>query len=369
VAGWSLKLQQTLVLSFHINKKWNWYCTRETRHDFSLKFEVSRESTNESFVGLLSQHSGFLIYNKSALMCASVTRQCCRKVVLPPRCLQTQTRCSQLFFNTHPTNYYNSGMGMLTLSSQSLNERERRVKKTRAMQLYHLIVALNNKGATLLQSNLQASLLFFQAALEATIAGRNDSSKGGDTVVPNPEGDISAFITIDENAHFGNAPFELLNAFVRPIVMNSSLTAYSRDPKVNLDVAACIITYNQAVVFHRLGLDEDDEPDPVRLDQAKKLYIKALSSFHDLEISTTKSSGHGVIDLVTMAIHNNLGQIAFYSCEHDEAMVRFAKLLLYAASVDANTYDAETAYILEWHKLFFRCNFLTIQFPKTASAA
>jgi len=291
------------------------------------------------------------------------------------------------------------------------------------MHLYHVIVALNNKGAVLLQRNLQASLFFFQTALEAALSGQLETEKGGNTLIPPlPESsDLHRYLRLNEMETFGHVSIVQQRAFVRPIVMNASLTAYSQDPFVNLAVAAVVITFNQALVFHRRGLaecaaaerdaqrrvpDDDSVTGESRVDpqataqaesaltslrQARDLYKKALEALVDLGISTTRSSGHSIIDLLIMAMQNNLGQVAFLFCEYQRSMCHFVQLFLYAATIFEDNsssdqgesvarfsaqqqqqhpqssirprHDPETAFILEWHIRFFRNNFLLFPFP------
>ena len=203
--------------------------------------------------------------------------------------------------------------------------------------------------------------------------------------------------------------------------MNASLTAYSQDPFVNLAVASVILTFNQALVFHRRGLaecaaaerdaqrrvpDDDSVTGEPRVDpqavaqvesaltslrQARDLYEKALEALVELGISATRSSGHSIIDLLIMAMQNNLGQIAFLFCEYQRSMCHFVQLFLYAATIFGDItsssdqgasvartstqqqqhaqsstrprHDPETAFILEWHIRFFRNNFLLFPFP------
>ncbi len=164
----------------------------------------------------------------------------------------------------------------------------------------------------------------------------------------------------------------LQDAFVQVLNLIPLDTAYSDDPLINIAVATSIVLFNLAVTHHRHSLLQpaqscDDNFDRVLFEQARALYKKSLSIIIDPKYVCTGS--RAVIELIAMAIHNNLAQMSFRLADYEQSRIYFDQLIWCASSVHPEAYANETALLLQYLKNVFLTNALVFMVPVTAAAA
>jgi len=310
--------------------------------------------------------------------------------------------------------------------------------------LYQHIVALNNQGVAWLYTDRATALSFFRAALESMrsllgwfgVEAQPETSQTyqqQEIHYPHQQQNSLPFSAMPNMArpprpssptpgqqlpldlqHQPEVPSLIENVFVRAFHLIDSAdgaAAYSQDPLNNISVAFAIVLFNMAIAFHWQALHEElpvssCSPDPMThlawydcLTRAKLLYLKAQFILNKLGITNEATCGHAVIDLVSMALLNNLAQVcqAFedrnirkipstvsggYSennqdsnhCEDSSATItasqRFGRqLLAFCATVVPAQHDVDTASILRWYMSAFQLHAQLLQMPTMASAA
>lgn len=269
---------------------------------------------------------------------------------------------------------------------------------------YQRTVAFNNHAVALLKAgDLQTSLSLFRGALQSTIGLLDGSSECPSATpqeiqaCPSRCGVIGTSRSCDSSLGQGqqqhiqahlqvqDQPFhsdsfqeiegDAINqfAFVRALNLIPLRNVYSEDPLVNLSIVSSIVLFNLSIVYHRQGLAQEMECQ-ARLAQenlykAQSLYAKAQALLMESRISTTESHGHAVIDILNMAIYNNLAQSYHIQANFAASKHYFGLLVRYASSVIPELHDPDTANLLEWHKSFFLLNAFALQPPAAASAA
>lgn len=239
------------------------------------------------------------------------------------------------------------------------------------MNLYQLVVALNNRGASSLQKDCKGSSSLFQAALELVVAALGEAELFQSITAPF---DIAfepliSYLDAHERSFLETTPIIEENAFVRGIILNSSPTGYSQNPRTSFEVASAIVIFNLAVASHREVLTVQDLVAEKKARHAKTIYLKCLESFNEIGISLIRSSRHEVIDIVIMAVFNNLAQISYVLSNFEAASTYFTLLQAFADTVHTHWYGERSACILNWHKTVFYLNATFMRAPSAASAA
>jgi hypothetical protein len=269
---------------------------------------------------------------------------------------------------------------------------------------YQRTVAFNNHAVALLKAgDLQTSLNLFRGALQSTIGLLDGSSecpfatpqeiqafpsRGGvigsslscvSSVQRGQQQPIQAHLQAqDQPIHsdpFQETEGDVTNqfAFIRALNLIPLSNVYSEDPLVNLSIVSSIVLFNLSIVYHHQGLTKEMECQSrlaqENLYKAQSLYAKAQALLMESGISTTESRGHAVIDVVNMAIYNNLAQSYHIQANYAVSKHYFGLLVRYASSVIPELHDPDTANLLEWHKSFFLLNAFALQPPAAASAA
>jgi len=239
------------------------------------------------------------------------------------------------------------------------------------MNLYQLVVALNNRGASSLQKDCTGSCFLFQAALEIVVAalGEADMFQGVTAPFDIAFEPLISYLDADERKFLEATPIMEENAFVRAIFLNSSPTGYSQNPRTSFEVASAIVIFNLAVASHRKVLTAQDLVAEKKARHAKTIYLKCLESFNEIGISLIRSSRHEVIDIVIMAVFNNLAQISYVLSNFEVASTYFTLLQAFAGTVHTHWYGERSACILNWHKTVFYLNATFMRAPSAASAA
>lgn len=238
------------------------------------------------------------------------------------------------------------------------------------------IAALNNHGvAAFTAGDLPLALDLFRRSLQATIGGLQPTDQAQ---VP-PSSDPAPHVHYSAPSSSSSPPerptlteeasLSMMNAYTRAINLIPSSTAYSQDPLVNTTIVASIVLFNLALVYHIKGMEGFDNASEGRIHKARSLYNKARSLLSEAGLNPCSSTGHPLIDILSMAILNNLGQSAHYLSEYQHAQAHFEELVVYASTVSTKIDNVEASALLEWHKSIFLMNAVALQPPVLASAA
>jgi hypothetical protein len=234
---------------------------------------------------------------------------------------------------------------------------------------------LNNEGVFYFQrGELSSSLAKFRSALESIIGNLEPGSEAVspapaslrdcDATPPRSEGQMESNTFSVPVFHFESS---LQTYYDKPINLIATAGAYSSDPLVNASIVSSIILFNLALVYHFKGLEGSDDVSRSRLMSAQSLYTKAGSLLDEGGFSSLQSCGHPVVDILTMAILNNQGQLSFFLFDYEQSQKFFDSLVVFCSTVSPQ--DTEDGALLEWHMSAFLVNAITLQQPTHASAA
>ena len=144
--------------------------------------------------------------------------------------------------------------------------------------------------------------------------------------------------------------------------------AYSPEPLINTTVISTIVIFNLAVVYHIKGLHEKALSDS-RLVKAHSLYTKAYLLLEDAGV-TFGSTGNAVVDLLSMAVSNNLAHVCFELANYDESRSHFDSLIRFALTVVPGRYgDRYVSSVMDQQKSNFLLNAIILHAPNLAPAA
>jgi len=161
-----------------------------------------------------------------------------------------------------------------------------------------------------------------------------------------------------------SAPF----AYTRGINLIPCLGAYSPDPLVNTTVISSIIIFNLSIIYHLKGLEGSNQS-VMRLSKAKTLYQKSYHLLSDAGVPM-ESTGNPVIDMLSMALFNNLAHVSYEMGCYSESRNFFDYLIRFALTVIPSRYvDAYVGSLLDQQKSNFLLNAIILRPPKLAAAA
>jgi tetratricopeptide (TPR) repeat protein len=254
---------------------------------------------------------------------------------------------------------------------------------------YQVAVEENNLGVSFLESgDLRGALERFSVALKLTMGdldplasterdptldvpmtsveetqvlshGSEECSEPPTTTRPKAR-DVSSL----QEAKMISAPF----AYGRGINLIPHATAYSPDPLINTTIVSSIIIFNLSIIYHLKGLEGRSMSD-LRLRKARSLYQKAHNLLADAGVPLGATS-NPVIDMLSMALFNNLAHVSFEMQAYDDSRRYFDKLIRFALTVVPARYgDAYVGSLLDQQKSNFLLNAIILQAPKLAAAA
>jgi len=144
--------------------------------------------------------------------------------------------------------------------------------------------------------------------------------------------------------------------------------AYSPDPLINTTIISSIIIFNLSIIYHLKGL-ETVSMSAMRLNKAKTLYLKSQHLLVDAGVPLG-STGNPVIDMLSMALFNNLAHVTFEMGSYEESRKQFDHLIRFALTVIPSRYgDAYVGSHMDQQKSNFLLNAIILQAPKLAAAA
>jgi hypothetical protein len=239
------------------------------------------------------------------------------------------------------------------------------------MPLYQDVIELNNKGVAAIHlGDPKFSLSMLRGALRITQELATKSAVS-----------IPSTITTDEDDHVRNmglggleSPAIVECAFLQAVNLTPShAAAYAQDPVVTLALTFALVEFNQAIVHHLYGLQEDEKTffSTVSLARAQTCYFKAQEVLAKIGIPYAESSyGYALIDFLTLVTHFNLAQISSFMSHHEASKQHFQSLALYAATIQPDFYDSATATVLNWlTQAFLSYMHQVLQLPESAAAA
>ena len=239
---------------------------------------------------------------------------------------------------------------------------------------------LNNAGVACLDSGktLQALNLFREALTHTMVQLRKPDSLPGSLHATNTCQSTSeslpfeSTLTPDFMSLFPGicegsqnwVPF--IHARAMRIIANHG--AYAKDPMVNATLNSAIIIFNLAVVYHVKAVGESVSQGP-RLCKAKSLYEKSYLLLADCNVLAC-AGGNPTIDLLSMALLNNLAQITYELTEYDSSQLYFQELVRFAHSVSPDAYgNCSIATFMDYQKSSFLLNAMFLHAPSIAPAA
>jgi tetratricopeptide (TPR) repeat protein len=243
---------------------------------------------------------------------------------------------------------------------------------------------LNNVGVAYLESgDLKKALEFFRDALRQTmgelrpappaaapapaaLTGSSRSTSG------NNGGAIQAeYLALPRSEQ---KPQSSSNSNVCPFVHAQGFGivgtpgSYSPDPLINTTVISTIVIFNLAAVYHLKGLHEKALSDR-RLLKAHSLYEKANVLLTDAGV-TYGFTGNAVVDLLSMALSNNLAHVCHELGQYDRSRSHFDSLIRFALTVIPSRYgDHYVGSVLDQQKSNFLLNAIILHAPSLAPAA
>jgi hypothetical protein len=157
-------------------------------------------------------------------------------------------------------------------------------------------------------------------------------------------------------------------AYVRGINLIPCHGAYSPDPLVNATIVSSIIIFNLSIIYHLKGLEAGDRSVHL-LDKARSLYQKCHSLIADAGVPLG-ATGNPVIDMLSMALYNNLAHVSFEMDCYGDSRQYFEHLIRFSLTVVPESYgDAYVGVLLDQQKSHFLLNAIILQVPKLAAAA
>lgn len=244
---------------------------------------------------------------------------------------------------------------------------------------------LNNLGVQVLDSgDLRRALELFREALRYTMGDLHpmESAPPCNQVFPNFS-DCSRSAK-DSSSHTAESPYtrQMCDLAVSPplgkpcepfvhtqgINIIPSPNAYSPDVLVNTTILSSIILFNLAIVYHLKGLESKSQSGE-RLEKARSLYLKSHVLLGDAGVPLASTS-NPVIDMLSMALLNNLAQVLHELSHYEESRQSFDQLIRFALTIVPTNYgDALIGSIIDQQKSNFLLNAIILHKPKLAAAA
>jgi tetratricopeptide (TPR) repeat protein len=258
---------------------------------------------------------------------------------------------------------------------------------------YQLAAELNNLGGAYLEAGqLKKSMELFRDALRYTLCDLQPQEvspygfggKGCFTASPpaslgQSDATMGKPASLDEAnlppmtriyVEYEGVPSPSSVPFVHSHAINVILSrnAYSTDTLVNTTVVSSIVLFNLGIVYHLKGLEGTGEATTC-LTKARSLYQKSQLLLVDAGVPPS-SSGNPVIDMLCMALYNNLAQASFEMLIYNDSRSYFELLIRFALTVVPSRYgDATIATLVDQQKSNFLLNAIILHAPKLAPAA
>ena len=144
--------------------------------------------------------------------------------------------------------------------------------------------------------------------------------------------------------------------------------AYSPDPLINTTMVSTLVVFNLALLYHIKGSHEKALTDR-RLCKAHALYARAHLLLHDAGVFSG-CTGNAVVDLLSMAVSNNLAHVSHELADYEQSRAHFDALIRFALTVVPTRYgDRYVGSVMEEQKSNFLLNAIILHAPSLAPAA
>jgi tetratricopeptide (TPR) repeat protein len=223
-------------------------------------------------------------------------------------------------------------------------------KQSLVMSTSHQMLSeVNNLGASCIDNgNLSQAMRLFQSALQQV----KEKFAAACPQIQRPSGlvkdqkAVQPLLSLSMKQDFANpiAPackyYGDSTRFIYTRGMQMPTTpdvCFSQDIFEDGKIRSSIIVFNLGIVYHVKGLYDSS---PAILNKAKYLYEQSYYLIVDtIRYYEGRSTGNAVIDLLFLALMNNLAQISVAFLDYSESEVRFDMLIQYAFSFRSNTID------------------------------
>jgi hypothetical protein len=227
---------------------------------------------------------------------------------------------------------------------------------------------MNNLGVDCLEANnLSLAFDLFREALMYSSGDRNHEEaeriyeRASAVTPPSLFKDIETEQDLDET---GSTAF----AYCKGFVVMPFPKAYSESDVVNSAIVSTIVIFNMAVVYHLKAL-QDENHSYERLIKAQSLYKRCYHLLSHTGVAK-QCTRNPLIDVMVMALLNNLAHSSYEVGSFCESKVYFDSLLQFAITVSPFQYhDLPTGIMVEQQKSSFLINIIILQPPKYAAAA
>ncbi len=152
-----------------------------------------------------------------------------------------------------------------------------------------------------------------------------------------------------------------------PFSMDPRVGAYSEDSLLNTSVVSAIILFNLGVLYHLKSMEGHGSER--KLIKARDLYEKSRILLTDAGVSIAPT-GNPVVDVLYLAVMNNLAQVSYDLSSYDAARCYAYLLIEFALSIGPVLYSSmQTAYTMESEKNRFLLMASLRHIPELAPAA
>lgn len=209
---------------------------------------------------------------------------------------------------------------------------------------------------------------FCAAAVEREKRRRADECEGETPTNATSDQQTPVAGTSSTDVDAAGQPTSLPFAYARGINLIPCLGAYSPDSLINTTIISSIIIFNLSIIYHLKGLEGSNQS-LLRLSKAKSLYQKSHRLLTDAGVPLA-ATGNPVIDMLSMALFNNLAHVSFEMQEYSESRKYFDHLIRFALTVVPARYvDTYVGSLLDQQKSNFLLNAIILQPPRLAAAA
>jgi len=243
-------------------------------------------------------------------------------------------------------------------------------------------VDLNNSGVACFRAGDRSSAVrLFKLAVSSLIGSLNvedyEANPSSDTDHDENNGSLDLFrslsaelqVPLQTDQHSFPEPSVSDYIYVNPMNLMSSKNAYASDSLVDVTVQSAMVLFNIGLVYHLVGQDDICSCDESNIVKAKKLYERATSLLCNCSSSAYASSGRPVVDILSMAILNNLGAAAHQLNLYEESEHYLRGLNILASSLRIPDANEEMKDILRYYQSYFLFNSVSLQPPTRAPAA
>lgn len=249
-----------------------------------------------------------------------------------------------------------------------------------------VVADLNNTGVSLVHSgDLDRAIGFFRDALKKALIVLRSPSITEDqllgkesfvrsTMAP-PSISIGAwtddeFLKAEVSLTFAPGSSGAVFLHLSPISIEGTPGAYSNDSLLTTSIMSAIVLCNIGIIYHLKSLEERSCEDIAsQLFKARGLYEKAHLLLRE-SVVWGGATGNPTVDLLFMAVANNLGQVSFDLSCFDDSKHYYNILRDFCMTVVPTVYaDLGTATFLNQERNKFLLNALLKSYPTMAAAA